>query len=109
MQIHSYRECATDRCRRPAVQRVVARYRVAGGGVQGCLELAAGGRLEVIVELDPGILVGDITEFPEQTLWEIWVSDGSGSRWRREGQVPFASIGPVTASEMIRDLTEVAG
>jgi hypothetical protein len=71
-------------------------------GHQGSIEVAAG-RHEVVVWLDPGINVGDITLFPEHTLRQVWVHDTSG----KDGDLPLSTLSPVLASEVIRDLTEV--
>jgi hypothetical protein len=75
-------------------------------GHQGSIELPAG-RHEVVVWLDPGINVGDITMFPEQAMREIWVRNASDSRWRTGSRLPLGALGAVLASEVIRDLTEV--
>ncbi|GIM96326.1 DUF4132 domain-containing protein [Paractinoplanes toevensis] len=79
------------------------------GGVQGAIELKLGPRLEVTVELDPGIVVGMPTEFPEQKLTGVYLHDGTYSVWARasNGLVPLGKLDPVAASEVIRDLTEI--
>ncbi|GIF25653.1 putative DNA-binding WGR domain protein [Actinoplanes tereljensis] len=79
------------------------------GGVQGAIELKLGPSLEVTVELDPGIVVGMPTEFPEQKLTGVYLHDGSYSVWGRSdsGLVPLGKLDPVAASEIIRDLTEI--
>ncbi|GAA3350926.1 hypothetical protein GCM10020358_78680 [Amorphoplanes nipponensis] len=78
-------------------------------GVQGRIELALGSRQEVVIELDPGIAVGALDIFPEQKLEMIFLSDGTGNRWGADttGHVPLGRLDPVTASEIIRDLTEL--
>ncbi|MEU4240113.1 DUF4132 domain-containing protein [Actinoplanes sp. NPDC026619] len=79
-------------------------------GIQAAMELKLAPRLEVAVELDPGIVVGMPTEFPEQTLTHIYVHDGSAySSWSRstQGLIPLGRLDPVAASEIIRDLTEI--
>jgi hypothetical protein len=78
-------------------------------GMQGRLELAIAPGLEIAVEIDPGIAVGMIDEFPEQKLEMVLLHDGTGGRWSRDGrgQVPLGRLDPVAASELIRDLTEI--
>ncbi|MGW4943038.1 DUF4132 domain-containing protein [Actinoplanes sp. NPDC004185] len=77
-------------------------------GVQGRIELAVGPGQEVVIDLDPGVAIGALDIFPEQTLQAIFVSDGTGGRWNTTpGQVPLGRLDPVIASEIIRDLTEL--
>ncbi|WP_433724433.1 WGR and DUF4132 domain-containing protein [Actinoplanes sp. CA-051413] len=77
-------------------------------GVQGRIELAVGPGQEVVISLEPGIAIGAMDIFPEQTLEMIFVSDGTGGRWNtNQGHVPLGRLDPVTASEIIRDLTEL--
>ena len=79
------------------------------GGVQGHFELVLGPRLEMAVALDPGIVVGLPTEFPEQKLTGVFLHNGHGTEWGREGdsRLPLSRLDPVAASEIIRDLTDV--
>ncbi|GAA3909618.1 WGR and DUF4132 domain-containing protein [Actinoplanes auranticolor] len=78
------------------------------GGVQGRIELVVGPGQEVIIDLDPGIAIGAMDIFPEQTLKTIFVFDGTGGRWSpNPGRVPLGRLDPVVASEIIRDLTEL--
>ncbi|GAA2645640.1 DUF4132 domain-containing protein [Paractinoplanes durhamensis] len=79
------------------------------GGVQGAMELELGPRVELAVELDPGIIVGMPTEFPEQKITEIILHDGSVSGWSRgsHGKIQLGKLDPVAASEIIRDLTDI--
>ncbi|WP_194909458.1 DUF4132 domain-containing protein [Catenulispora rubra] len=59
--------------------------------------------------LDPGIAVGNIAESEDQTFEGVWISrDGSGYCLPvPERSDPFGTLDPVTASEILRDLTEV--
>jgi len=59
--------------------------------------------------LDPGIAVGNIAESEEQTFEGVWISrDGTGYCLPvPERSDPFGTLDPVTASEILRDLTEV--
>ncbi|WP_433381456.1 DUF4132 domain-containing protein [Actinoplanes sp. CA-142083] len=78
------------------------------GGVQGYIELKLGPKLEMAVSLDPGIAVGMVTEFPEQKLTAVFLHDGNGTGWQRtDSRIPLGRLDPVTASEIIRDLTEI--
>jgi hypothetical protein len=78
-------------------------------GVQGRMELPLGPSLEMAVELDPGIAVGMVNEFPEQKLTAVFLHDGTADGWRRSdrGKIPLGTLDPVTASEILRDLTEM--
>jgi hypothetical protein len=75
-------------------------------GMQGCLEWPLPGGQTLVVELDPGIAIGAIEDLPEQRLTEVWITAG-GDVWRRSGPVPFSLLDPISASEVLRDLTEV--
>jgi len=53
--------------------------------------------------LDPGIIVGMVDEYPEQTLQEITV--GSPSNWGEIGAAEsLAILDPIATSELIRDI-----
>lgn len=55
------------------------------------------------LDLDPGIIVGMVDEYPEQTLGEVQV--GRPSSWGElEEPDTFAVLDAITASELIRDL-----
>ena len=62
----------------------------------------------VVANLDPGIPVGmAITEFPEQTFDHIWINHHVDGDWSPPKDRPnFGTLDAVTASELIRDLTE---
>ncbi|RKR86860.1 putative DNA-binding WGR domain protein [Micromonospora pisi] len=62
---------------------------------------------EVVIDLDPGIAVGAIDIFPEQTLDRIWVSGTRDGYWRTEPELRFGDLDQVTISEIIRELREV--
>ena len=65
-----------------------------------------GGRA-VVIDIDPGIAIGMVTEFPEQKLERIWVNDQPNGDWQRDGRLRLGDLDPVTASEMLRDLMEI--
>ncbi|MFC4065948.1 DUF4132 domain-containing protein [Actinoplanes subglobosus] len=69
-------------------------------GVQSRIMRTAG-EFTVVVELDPGIAVGVPDPDEAQRLDDIHI-DG------RAGRHPFTALGPITASEVIRDLMLVA-
>ncbi|MGH3374897.1 MAG: DUF4132 domain-containing protein, partial [Actinoallomurus sp.] len=73
------------------------------GGVQGQISRAAGDGHVVVVDLNPGIAVGDLELFPEHRLETIWLE-------ARDRDTPaFGDLDPVTASEVLADLTELTG
>ncbi|MET0233140.1 MAG: DUF4132 domain-containing protein [Kibdelosporangium sp.] len=59
----------------------------------------------VVVNLDPGIAVGVVDMFPEQTLSSIWLSEHSGGDWSPRGTRTFGELDPVTASEVLAEFT----
>ncbi len=62
----------------------------------------------VVANLSPGIAVGVVDMFPEQTLTEIWVNgDGIGNWWARSSRT-FGDLDPVTASELLAELTSLS-
>ena len=75
-------------------------------GVQSRIERILGD-LTVVVELDPGIAVGDPDALGDQRLDEIHVHGRSGLD-DKQGRQPFAALGAVAASEVIRDLTIIS-
>ncbi len=72
----------------------------------GCIwtyDKAADAKRTLELTLDPGIIVGMIDEYPEQTLCEITL--GSGARWGYDsGLSSFGTLDPIVASELIRDM-----
>lgn len=76
-------------------------------GHQGWLERDVPGNRIVMVDLDPGIAVGYLDMFPEQTLERVWVKGPGDSYWGDRSTTPFDVLDPVTASEILRDLEEI--
>ena len=73
-----------------------------GGGIWTFDKPAADGRV-LELTLDPGIIVGMVDEYPEQTLGEITL--GSASRWGSDDNLQtFARLDAIAASELIRDM-----
>ncbi|NZA25471.1 DUF4132 domain-containing protein [Luteimonas sp. SJ-92] len=55
------------------------------------------------LSFEPGIIVGLVDEYPEQTLLEVQVGQPSGWGEIQNGE-PLSSLDPIAASELIRDL-----
>ncbi|HEX6347555.1 DUF4132 domain-containing protein [Umezawaea sp.] len=60
----------------------------------------------VVVNLNPGIAVGVVTMFEDQELTDVWLNDRGGA-WRRGGSRTFGELDPITASEVLADLTSL--
>ncbi|GAA2374885.1 hypothetical protein Cme02nite_04240 [Catellatospora methionotrophica] len=76
-------------------------------GHQGWMERDVPGNRIVMVDLDPGIAVGYIDMFPEQSLERIWVKGPGDGYWHDRSKTTFDVLDPVTASEILRDLEEI--
>ncbi|MFE6173427.1 WGR and DUF4132 domain-containing protein [Streptomyces sp. NPDC056464] len=62
----------------------------------------------LVIELDPGIAVGMVDEFGDQTFETVWLDDSPGDfAPRHDYPLRFAGLDPVVASEILADLTEV--
>ncbi len=61
----------------------------------------------VMVDLDPGIPVGNVDVFPEQTLRRVRFLDSVHSAWSGKDAKPFGRLDPVTACELLAELTAV--
>jgi hypothetical protein len=62
----------------------------------------------VVIDLDPGIAVGAMDVFPEQTLSAIRLEPAGSDGWRYRAQPrEFGELDPITASELLAELTEV--
>ncbi|MFC0429862.1 DUF4132 domain-containing protein [Kutzneria buriramensis] len=62
----------------------------------------------VVIDLDPGIAVGAMDVFPEQTLSAIRLEAEGSDGWRYHAQPrEFGELDPITASELLAELTEV--
>ncbi|BEL06906.1 hypothetical protein Q0Z83_050970 [Actinoplanes sichuanensis] len=81
------------------------------GGVQGSIERTVAARRVISIELDPGIVAGEAGHFADQKLIGVFLHDGTGSGWAGpdRGRVPLSSLDPVAVSEILRDLTDIAG
>jgi hypothetical protein len=79
-------------------------------GIQGWISRPLPGGGSVAVTLEPGITVGHIYEWSEvQDLTEVFLSryDGGEGYWQAGNHATFAALDEITASEMLRDLTEI--
>jgi hypothetical protein len=75
-------------------------------GIQGSISRPAGPGRFVVIGLDPGIAVGDPDMFPEMRLDSISVTDrADGYAPRGTRPLLFGELDPVTASEVIAELT----
>jgi hypothetical protein len=62
----------------------------------------------VVIDLDPGIAVGAMDVFPEQKLAGIRLEAEGSDGWRYHATPrEFGELDPVTASELLAELTEV--
>jgi hypothetical protein len=66
----------------------------------------------VVADLHPGLSIGAIAESADQEFERVWISEPvagyTGYVVRsRTGGTPFSALDPITASEILRDLTEV--
>ncbi|GAB7051223.1 DUF4132 domain-containing protein [Catenuloplanes indicus] len=74
-------------------------------GIQGWMERPLRGDRLAVLDLDPGIVVGLVTEFEEQTLGLLRVVEGANPWSSGVPSVPLDRLDPVTAAELMRDLT----
>lgn len=66
-------------------------------GVQNWMELRTPTGETVTIDLEPGIPVGAVTEFPEQTIKGVSISTGT-----------FGDIDPILATEILNDLEQLS-
>lgn len=76
-----------------------------GGGIWWMTKPLPGG-VEAHLTLDPGIIVGAVAEYPEQTLGEIELYEANA--WSSSGK-RFDTLDPIVASELLRDLMALRG
>ncbi|MET3133991.1 putative DNA-binding WGR domain protein [Oxalobacteraceae bacterium GrIS 1.11] len=78
-----------------------------GGGISYFTKTIGASQM-IELRLDPGIIVGMVDEYPEQTLREV--RTGAPDAWGEVGHgAPMASLDPIAASELIRDLQGLCG
>jgi len=73
------------------------------GGVVGWYEKHIQGGITVMLDLDPGIFTGMISESPEQTLGSVTISREGGG-WYATDVLPFGELSAIAFSELVRDL-----
>jgi hypothetical protein len=74
------------------------------GGVVCWYEKALSFGLTAILDLDPGIFTGLISESPEQKLGPLSIFKGEHDWYTAEKAVPLGSLSPIDFSELLRDL-----
>ncbi|GAA2149303.1 DUF4132 domain-containing protein [Actinomadura napierensis] len=75
-------------------------------GVECWISRPAGPNRHVVIDLDPGIAVGDPDTLGDQTLRQVCLCRRQDELWMHHGNpLPFGELDPVTASEVIADLT----
>ncbi|MEU8660473.1 DUF4132 domain-containing protein [Actinoplanes philippinensis] len=84
------------------------RHEAANAGIQTGFDREIGPGQVVTVHLDPGI-VGQVGFHAKQSLVSVYLHDGGVSPWEvaDAGTLPWGDLGPVAASEILRDLTDV--
>ncbi|WP_157313934.1 WGR and DUF4132 domain-containing protein [Chitinibacter sp. GC72] len=78
-----------------------------GGGIWYYTKEIGDGRL-IELTFDPGIIVGMTDEYPEQKLQELVIAKKT-SGWHQDSNEAFATLDPITASELIRDMEMLVG
>ncbi|MFF4341859.1 DUF4132 domain-containing protein, partial [Kitasatospora sp. NPDC001540] len=76
------------------------------GGVEGWLHKPLPDGRHLVIEIQPGITVGHVNEFGDQTLEAVWLGTAPGGYWpnSRERRERLGDLDPVTASELLVDL-----
>ncbi|MFJ8128916.1 WGR and DUF4132 domain-containing protein [Streptomyces hydrogenans] len=77
-------------------------------GVERWFHRRLGPECHLVVQLEPGIAVGMLDEFPDQTLDTVRLDTRPGDHLPgRAHPLRFADLDPVTVSELLADLTEL--
>jgi hypothetical protein len=79
------------------------------GGVEHEISLWLDDRRRVVIKLDPGIAVGAVDVFPEQTLRTVLLGTDSPADPSNGHDLIFGELDAVTASELLADLTDLTG
>ena len=77
------------------------------GGHQSRMERDLPGGRRIIVDLDPGITLGMPTHAPEQAFRDVWICPEDSDEWSDDHPTPFGALDAATASEILRDLTDI--
>ncbi|MEU9116314.1 DUF4132 domain-containing protein [Streptomyces sp. NPDC048483] len=77
-------------------------------GVQGWISRVTSDGRAVVVDLDPGIVVGSPDYWEEQTIRRVWLHNGTRLSWGTDSTaLPLRALDPVTASEVLADLADL--
>ncbi|MFJ2897102.1 WGR and DUF4132 domain-containing protein [Streptomyces sp. NPDC087218] len=77
-------------------------------GVERWISKRLGDDCYLVIALDPGIAVGVVDMFPDQTLETVWLHTRPDDHWRRgEYRLRFTGLNAVTVSELLGDLAEL--
>ena len=78
-------------------------------GVERWFSKRLGDDCYLVIALDEGIAVGVVDMFPDQTFETVWLAAAPGDYWPNHHSYTrrFGELDPVTASELLADLTEV--
>ncbi|WP_240434673.1 DUF4132 domain-containing protein [Streptomyces sp. YIM 130001] len=81
------------------------------GGMEEWMSRRVGRGRWLNLDLTPGIPVGMVHEFGDQTLRVVWLGDSASAYFQRDVHHPLrlGDLDPVTVSELLTDLTEVTG
>ncbi|MFJ5880341.1 DUF4132 domain-containing protein [Kitasatospora cineracea] len=62
----------------------------------------------LVIQLDEGIAVGLVDEFPDQTFRAVWLDSAPGDHWdSRDYPLRYGGLDPVAGSELLAELEEV--
>jgi predicted DNA-binding WGR domain protein len=90
------------------LRRGWARGEPQDAGVERWFSREVGPDRFVVLDLDPGIAVGYVDEWPEQSLNAVWLNVRPDDYWPdRATPLRFGELDPVMASEVLADLTEL--
>lgn len=79
-------------------------------GVVGWMEKPLPGGRTAILDLDPGLYTGMLSESPEQTLGSTTIVEaGTEYFWSNQGTVLLGQLDPIAFSELVRDLEALRG
>ncbi|MFG2000711.1 DUF4132 domain-containing protein [Spirillospora sp. NPDC048911] len=77
-------------------------------GVERWISRQVSAGRHVVLDLNPGFAIGMLDEFPEQKLEYVWISARPDDYLPRVGTpYTFGELDPVTASEVLADLTSL--
>ncbi|WP_158702570.1 DUF4132 domain-containing protein [Kitasatospora sp. MMS16-BH015] len=79
-----------------------------GNGMEGWISKPLPDGRHLLIHLDEGLYLGDATAFPDQTLEQVWLDTTRRDHWAHDPHpATFAQLDPLTASELLADLTEL--